>query len=97
MLWRSPRLSAWVTIRQPPAARFDTCRACLVRQISDIGSRPSIARILATPPAETDGPTIAVGLVRTVRSQKRNAFVELEDGSTPESLQAILQPAQAKG
>ena len=97
MLWRSVRLSAWVTIRQPPAARFDTCRPCLVRQASDIASRPSIARILATPPAEKDESITVVGLVRTVRSQKRTAFVELEDGSTPESLQAILKPAQADG
>ena len=35
------------------------------------------------------------GFVRSVRKQKRFAFVEISDGSTSQSLQAILTPDQA--
>jgi asparaginyl-tRNA synthetase len=35
------------------------------------------------------------GHVRSVRKQKRVAFAEITDGSTVQSLQAILKPEQA--
>lgn len=35
------------------------------------------------------------GFVRSVRKQKRFAFAEISDGSTSQSLQAILTPDQA--
>jgi aspartyl/asparaginyl-tRNA synthetase len=38
-----------------------------------------------------------VGHVRTIRNQKRWSFVELGDGSTTSTLQALLKPEQAKG
>lgn len=33
--------------------------------------------------------------IRTIRNQKRHSFVELGDGSTIHSLQAVLSPSQA--
>lgn len=35
------------------------------------------------------------GFIRSVRKQKRFAFAEISDGSTVQSLQAILTPDQA--
>ena len=37
------------------------------------------------------------GHIRTVRSQKKRAFVSLGDGTTTRSLQALLDPPQAAG
>ena len=58
---------------------------------------PNVATILATPPRH-GGHTITVhGSIRTIRSQKQRSFVELGDGSTAFSLQAVLAPQLAKG
>ena len=58
---------------------------------------PNVATILATPPRH-DGQTITVeGSIRTIRSQKQRSFVELGDGSTVLSLQAVLDPQLAEG
>ncbi|KAL9027772.1 MAG: hypothetical protein Q9196_003754 [Gyalolechia fulgens] len=38
-----------------------------------------------------------VGAVRTIRKQKHRAFVEIGDGSSVQSLQAVLNPDQAEG
>ena len=58
---------------------------------------PNIATLLATPPI-ADAPTItAVGSVRTIRNQKLRSFVEIGDGSTVHTLQALLQPNHAEG
>ena len=78
---RAPRLAQGAVVR------------CL--SLSALAS-PSIATILASPP-KGDAETItAVGSVRTVRNQKQRSFVEIGDGSTVHSLQALLQPAQAE-
>lgn len=37
------------------------------------------------------------GSVRTIRKQKHRAFLEIGDGSTVHSLQAVLSPEQAQG
>ena len=42
-------------------------------------------------------PTRVIGTVRTIRNQKRRSFVEIGDGSTSRSLQALLEPHQAEG
>jgi asparaginyl-tRNA synthetase len=63
-------------------------------------SNPSIASLLARPPRgeEKQSERITVtGFIRTVRHQKLRSFVEIGDGSTVESLQAVLEPGQAKG
>lgn len=61
---------------------------------------PTIASILARPRLGDDQEyqriTVAAS-VRTVRNQKLRSFVELGDGSTVESLQAVLEPHHAKG
>ena len=59
----------------------------------------SISDILDLPPAVNGSEPFhieATGHVRTVRNQKRMSFVELGDGSTTRSLQAILDPPQAE-
>lgn len=60
-------------------------------------SSPSVAAVLATPPTHDQHIVTVVGSVRTVRNQKHLTFVELGDGSTVQSLQAVLEPSQAKG
>lgn len=99
MLWRPPRLlgrevfgilvKAELPVGLRRALHSQTCRIH--------PSHPTIAGILATPP--TDPPTLltAIGFVRTVRNQKSLSFVELGDGSTVHSLQALLKPSLAKG
>ncbi|KAJ3300436.1 hypothetical protein HK104_000494 [Borealophlyctis nickersoniae] len=55
----------------------------------------SIQEVLDTPP--TQGNDIAVhGWVRSVRSQKTHAFVEVNDGSTVRGLQALMNPEDVK-
>ena len=71
-----------------------------LRHASSLTSRDqSIATILATDPAcgEPLQRTRVVGTVRTIRNQKRRSFVEIGDGSTSHSLQALLEPHQARG
>ena len=58
---------------------------------------PSIATILAFPPDLEEHEIRATGAIRTIRNQKQRSFIELGDGSTTQSLQAVLEPAQAKG
>ena len=59
----------------------------------------SISDILDLLPAVNDSEPLridATGHVRTVRNQRHMSFVELGDGSTSRSLQAILDPPQAE-
>ena len=69
------------------------------RQLSTVPiANQSIASILALPPLDEDQAPrklVVTGHVRTVRNQKRHSFVEIGDGSTIHSLQALLDPAQA--
>ena len=67
------------------------------RLSSKISASPTIASILATPPAGDGGTITVVGSVRTIRNQKHWSFVEIGDGSTVHPLQALLQPSQAQG
>ena len=70
------------------------------RSISTLSSKDeSIAAILAKEPSET-GPVVPIlvtGSVRTVRKQKRHCFLEIGDGSTSRTLQAVLEPQLAEG
>lgn len=56
---------------------------------------PSVARLLATGPADPSN-VVVNGFVRSLRSQKQRAFASIGDGSSLEPLQALLTPAQAK-
>ncbi|KAI9837820.1 MAG: hypothetical protein M1819_006754 [Sarea resinae] len=60
---------------------------------------PNIAALLASAkPGATANNTVTVNaFVRSVRKQKRVAFVALGDGSTFEPLQAVLDPSLAQG
>jgi aspartyl/asparaginyl-tRNA synthetase len=49
-------------------------------------------------PSLSDGQTLKVdGYVRTVRKQKRVAFAAIGDGSTLQTVQAVLPPELAEG
>ena len=71
------------------------------RSVSTLSSKDeSIAAILAREPSEETGqvvPILVTGSVRTVRKQKRHCFLEIGDGSTSRTLQAILEPQLAEG
>lgn len=81
-------------LRIDPHRRFIfTCHALRV-------ANPNIASLLARPQLSNDqeGQRVVVtGFVRTVRNQKLRSFVEIGDGSAAKSLQAVLEPHQAKG
>ena len=83
-----------VWVRIDPHRRFIfTCHALRV-------SHPSIASLLARSPSCDDRESqrvVVTGFVRTVRNQKLRSFVEIGDGSSTKSLQAVLEPHQAKG
>lgn len=80
--------------RLDPHRRFIfTCHALRI-------SNPNIASLLTHPRLSDDHNSqrvVVTGFVRTVRNQKQRSFVEIGDGSTAESLQAVLEPHQAKG
>jgi asparaginyl-tRNA synthetase len=60
--------------------------------------RPSSLQPVSQPPSITDGQTLKVnGYVRTVRKQKRVAFAAIGDGSTLQTVQAVLTPQLAEG
>lgn len=69
-----------------------------MRRLSAIPTAgPNVATILATPP-RLGGHAITIeGSIRTIRNQKQRSFVELGDGSTAYSLQAVLDPRLAEG
>ncbi|KAL9098695.1 MAG: hypothetical protein Q9163_005688 [Psora crenata] len=76
------------------AAKSPHPSSCLdfqIRNISRIStSNPNIATILSTPPVNNKENITAIGSIRTVRRQGNITFVELEDGSTAESLKALV-------
>lgn len=61
---------------------------------SPTASPLSVAKLLATP--ADDGERQVYGFVRSIRKQKTRAFAAIGDGSSLESLQALLTPAQAE-
>ena len=58
---------------------------------------PNVATILATSPQHAGHTVTVEGSIRTIRNQKQRSFVELGDGSTAYSLQAVLDPQLADG
>ncbi|KAH3906407.1 hypothetical protein HBI56_198540 [Parastagonospora nodorum] len=60
--------------------------------------RPSPSQISSAQPSASDGQSLTVnGYVRTVRKQKRIAFAAIGDGSTLQTVQAVLPPQLAEG
>jgi asparaginyl-tRNA synthetase len=60
--------------------------------------RPSVAQSVSARPSISDGQSLTVnGYVRTVRKQKRIAFAAIGDGSTLQTVQAVLPPQLAEG
>ncbi|RMZ70276.1 asparaginyl-trna synthetase [Pyrenophora seminiperda CCB06] len=52
----------------------------------------------SSPPSPIDGETLTInGYVRTVRKQKRIAFAAIGDGSTLQTVQAVMAPQLAEG
>jgi hypothetical protein len=79
-------------LRQLRALPF---RDCVLRRTARLYGHDAprrIADVLNT--AAMDDITVT-GFVQTVRKQKKIAFAALSDGSSLESLQAVLQPDQA--
>lgn len=94
MLWRSLGLSL---LRTKHAIKSSSAASQRLHTSSLRRSSPSVAAVLATPPTHDQRIVTVVGSVRTVRNQKHLSFVELGDGSTVQSLQAVLEPSQAEG
>jgi len=60
--------------------------------------RPSSLQLSSSQSRPLDGETLTLnGYVRTVRKQKRVAFAALGDGSTLQTVQAVLPPQLAEG
>ena len=101
MRWTPSRLPrCWSQNRSPPnhTARTASHNA-LTLTSKDQDQDQDIATILNRKPDQhgTLQPTRVIGTVRTIRNQKRRSFVEIGDGSTSRSLQALLEPHQAEG
>ncbi|MCJ1404717.1 asparaginyl-tRNA synthetase [Xylographa trunciseda] len=93
MIWRFPRQSYRHSAL--PSARLPSFVRC---HSSSPVSNLSVANILALPPLsedQTPRKIVVTGHIRTIRKQKRHSFVELGDGSTIHTLQALLDPPQA--
>ena len=100
MIWRSFRLSHRCPQSRIPNRPFPSSLLLQSRAHSASAVRttkPNVAAILDSKPSD-DGHAITVtGSVRTIRNQKHRSFLELGDGSTTQTLQALLEPAQADG
>ena len=87
MIWRLTRLSQRTAKSPLQRARL---RGQLRRSSGINISNSNIATILFTPPGREGESITAVGSVRTVRKQSNITFVELDDGSTADSLKALI-------
>jgi asparaginyl-tRNA synthetase len=68
--------------------QFTTSRVHLLQKVG-------IANLLHQNALSSDQQIQVNGWIRSVRKQKRIAFVALGDGSTIDSIQAVLKPEQA--
>ena len=95
MLWCPIRLSHWPPKYAIPntdnPSPHNRCYSAL--RIST----PNIATILSSEPTDDSQKIAVAGSVRTIRNQKNRSFLELGDGSTTHSLQAVLEPQHADG
>ncbi|KUJ15100.1 asparaginyl-tRNA synthetase-like protein [Mollisia scopiformis] len=70
-------------------------KGCRATHSSSDSYRLSIARLLDDKPAYAKD-VVVTGFVRSIRNQKQRSFASIGDGSSLESLQALLTPAQAQ-
>ncbi|KAL2053779.1 hypothetical protein ABVK25_006084 [Lepraria finkii] len=96
MKWRSIRLSHWPS-RSAIPNHNNPCQHTRRHNSTPRISTPNIATILTTEPTGDRQSIRVAGSVRTIRKQKHRSFLELGDGSTTHSLQAVLEPHQADG
>lgn len=97
MRWGVPQLPRNLTYARLPTYLLPNQQRGIAHVSS---STPSIKAILSTLSTDEDTQSqtlTAVGTVRTARKQKHFTFLEIGDGSTPKSVQAILKPEQAHG
>ena len=100
--WTLMSVMVWRSLHRPkPLRRYlsGTCISATQPQHTStfLRSIPKIADILSTPPTIDPQSITVTGSIRTIRNQKYRSFLELGDGSTSHSLQAVLQPSQAAG
>lgn len=91
----------WGTAIASPQASFSCCprfRSTLCpNNIAEL-LRPGSAPSSSPQPAPCDDQSLKLnGYVRTVRKQKRVAFAAIGDGSTLQTVQAVLSPELAEG
>lgn len=100
MIWRAFRVLHRCPRSRIPTSPFPSPLLLQSRAQSASALRttkPNVAAVLDSKPSD-DGHAITVtGSVRTIRNQKHHSFLELGDGSTTRTLQALLEPAQADG
>ena len=99
MIWRSIRSSHFLPATCPGNLFIPPCRRWLSNKSSP-SAYQNIATILDFRPSteqQESQPIVVTGHVRTVRNQKARSFVEIGDGSSIHSLQAIVAPWQAVG
>ncbi|KAF2033387.1 asparaginyl-tRNA synthetase [Setomelanomma holmii] len=84
-----------------PAQALSPCRPRCSSTFSPSSIRELLkpsARASSKPPGPSDGDTLKLnGYVRSVRKQKRIAFAAIGDGSTLQTVQAVLPPQLAEG
>ena len=86
-----PRLA-----RGMPSILFPAARCRLIRHSSTVAINSLLNPKHGTSSNSLSDASITVnGYVRSLRKQKRVAFAAIGDGSTMESLQAVLKPEQA--
>lgn len=100
MLWRlsrHPRLLQ--SGRACPPLRLSGCQPPRTHLSTTAESLPTVASVFAVRTDDDKKPTVVevVGAVRTIRKQKHHAFLEIGDGSSVHSLQAVLKPDQVQG
>jgi asparaginyl-tRNA synthetase len=58
---------------------------------------PTIRQLLSSGTNHALGSVTVTGFVKSVRRQKRVAFAAVNDGSSPDGVQAVFDPELAKG
>jgi asparaginyl-tRNA synthetase len=94
---RRNRGTAAATAQATSPCRFRCSSTFYPSNIAEL-LRPSPSQLLSARPSPSDGQSLTVnGYVRTVRKQKRIAFAAIGDGSTLQTVQAVLPPQLAEG
>ena len=99
MIWRSFRVSHRCPRSRTPNSPFPSLLLQSRAQSASAfrTTKPNVAAVLDSKPSDDGHAITMTGSVRTIRNQKHRSFLELGDGSTTRTLQALLEPAQADG